>query len=160
WARRNPAVAGLSVLVLAVLVTGLVVSTLFGLEANRREVAERQEKIRAEEQEGRATKLAAEKGRTIDALRDYLAVADQRLAEQPIDQGAAVYGLSLLNRLRPGEGEADPRGFFWRYLRHRCRHAHGTALEAPDLIRAIAVSPDGKSLAYVGVNHGGSGTVR
>ncbi|HYT90922.1 MAG TPA: hypothetical protein VEL76_19585, partial [Gemmataceae bacterium] len=166
WCRRHPAVASLSALVLVVLTAGMVASTLFAVEANRRAEAEEQAKRKAitegknaREAEERALNLAREKTRTIDALRDYLFAADLRTAQAIIDQGDTVQGLSLLNRHVPTRDQPDRRGFAWYYLRHRCRHAHGTLLESGFRVESMAVSPDGKRLAFAAIHDGGDGTI-
>lgn len=72
--------------------------------------------------------------------------AQIRLAQQELDAGHVEFVQEVLERLRPGPGEPDPRGFEWHYLR-RAAHRDVSLLfghESP--VAALAVAPDGRTL--------------
>jgi WD40 repeat protein len=139
WCKRNPAVAGLSLLTMAVLIAGTAISSYFAVEASNR--AESESVARQN-----AVALADEKSQTVEALRDNLFVADLRAAQAALDEGDVDRGLALLQKHHPKPGEVDRRGFAWHHLMHRCRHSHGVLLETDPQLYAMALSPDGNTL--------------
>jgi hypothetical protein len=69
-----------------------------------------------------------------------------RRAKEAWDNGDLTQLAELLDRHRPGDGEADRRGFEWHWLR-RCLGARAGTLKAHDGgLLCAAVSPDGRFL--------------
>jgi WD40 repeat protein len=69
-----------------------------------------------------------------------------RLAQQELGTGQVEFAQEVLERLRPGPGERDLRGFEWHYLR-RLAHRDVSVLfghESP--VSALALSPDARTL--------------
>ena len=78
--------------------------------------------------------------------RRYLYGSQVRLAQQELAAGQVEFAQEALERLRPGSGDDDPRGFEWYYLR-RLAHRDVSLLfghEAP--VYTVAVAPDGRTL--------------
>ena len=73
------------------------------------------------------------------------------MAQRACEAGEVEHARDLLDGLRPRPGEEDPRGFEWYHLWQSC-HAE----PFPDLtghqgwVHAVALSPDGKTLASGG----------
>jgi WD40 repeat protein len=144
WVRRNPLPAVLLV-ALASLLTATVVGAIaaavwFRHLANQEETARRD----AESAEGRAEKLA-------EARRADLYATRINLAQRNWEAGNLTRMLELLKSLRPGPGEADLRGFEWYYL-WRLAHSYQLAVNHGRPIRALALSPDGKTLVTAGLD--------
>jgi WD40 repeat protein len=78
-----------------------------------------------------------------------LYVADMNLAQQAVSEGNPERAEELLNEHRPGTpGEANLRGFEWRYLWRLCQDdALYTFRENSGTVWGVAYSPDGKTLA-------------
>ena len=176
WTRRNPVVAGLSVAVVATLVGGTMISTYIAVRASvhARDLAE--ETIRANRLAKTATENAelantnAERANTKAELANMTAELERKQRE-PADGNeqearrelydihmrlAQLYwessqvGLLLdsLEKTRPQPGEADLRGFEWRYLWQRCQgdQLH-TLYGHSNAVHCVAFSRDGKLLA-------------
>jgi WD40 repeat protein len=72
------------------------------------------------------------------------------LAHQIFEDGDAARVEELLNSLRPQTGEEDLRGFEWRYLERLC-HSEIFSLKGHEgFVRAVAYSPDRRTLASAG----------
>jgi WD40 repeat protein len=123
WCRRNPVVAGLTSLVAVLLIAGIVVSSFFALEAEKR---------------------AGE-------ARRRLYIADMRLVQQAWEQDQPDRARELLDNPLPGRTEgADLRGFEWYYWDRLCR-AGPPALEGHHWgVSCVAYCPDGARLASAG----------
>jgi WD40 repeat protein len=151
WVRRNPLPAAL-VVALATLLTATVVGAIaaafwFRHLANEEETARRAaESARGREiaQRDRARKLA--EGRRADLYATRI-----NLAQRNWEGGNLTRMLELLESLRPGPGEADLRGFEWYYL-WRLAHSHQLVVNHGMPIRALALSPDGKTLVTAGTD--------
>ena len=162
WARRNPLIAvlggALTGLLLLVTLGSLVAARRFQLQAdiqsglaNAREL----ERLAAEAARGEesAARLKADQAnanllasreelrRTVYATRSELALA----AWETNDIG---HLRSLLGLMRPDPGEADLRGWEWRYL-WKLGHEDRFSLQAQegDGFIDVAFSPDGQTLA-------------
>jgi WD40 repeat protein len=132
WVRRRPAAAALACVsaaaVLAVLAGSLWHGHVLG------EALAGSDRLRRE-------------GLTREArLGDFLYVADMRLAKEAWDNGDLGQVAELLDRHRPGDGEAERRGFEWHWLKW-CLGARAGTLKAHDGgLLCAAVSPDDRFL--------------
>ncbi|MDG3004240.1 WD40 repeat domain-containing serine/threonine protein kinase [Paludisphaera mucosa] len=147
WAHRNPVVA-----VMGGVLTGvLVLATIGSLLAARRfhaqaetehKLADDRETRRREADQANVSLRATQEElrRTVYATRSNLALS----AWDAADVGRLR---NLLDLLRPAPGEADLRGWEWRYL-WRLAHEDRLTLRAKDDFFAdVAFSPDGRALA-------------
>jgi WD40 repeat protein len=92
-----------------------------------------------------------------ETARRNLYVSDMNVAKLAWDAGNLGRAQELLDRHRPVPGQADMRGFEWRYLWNLCRPAAlATLTGQAGPVYGIALSPDGKTLATA---HG-DGTVK
>jgi WD40 repeat protein len=157
WCRRNPAVTALLSAVVMALLSGMVVSTFFAIEARKRaqvELAERErarfEKDRADREATIAVESQARERQARDLAQRQLYAADIQLAQrawQEANTGRAVGLLDEAKSQRPDGG--DLRGFEWHYLWHLC-HADLLTLRHGDFASRVACSPDGTRLASAG----------
>jgi hypothetical protein len=105
-------------------------------EASQRQMAQQAQanETRLREQAQRAERIAR--------LRAY--ASDMNLANQAIKANNFGRAMDLLNLHRPTGGEADLRGWEWRYLWQFCRSdALRTLYQAPASVAALDVSHDG-----------------
>jgi WD40 repeat protein len=68
------------------------------------------------------------------------------LAQAALENGDIGAALNLLNAHRPAAGQADLRGWVWRYLWQRCRSEELFHLTNSALPERVAYSPDGRWL--------------
>jgi WD40 repeat protein/predicted Ser/Thr protein kinase len=123
WARRHPDVA--------LLLGGLVISLTAGFVLTLSQSAARQQAL----VQGRRSLYAARIG----------------LVEQAWAAGNVHRAHFLLESLAPHEGQEDLRGFEWRYLWQLCRdESFLTVSNEQNRVQSVAVSPDGRLLAFVG----------
>src|SRR5262249_52863752 len=81
-----------------------------------------------------------------DRLRDFLYVADMRLAKEAWDSGDLPHLAELLQRHLPADGGVDRRGFEWYWLKW-CLSTRAGTLKAHDCgLLCAAVSPDDRFL--------------
>ncbi|MDG3006928.1 protein kinase domain-containing protein [Paludisphaera mucosa] len=170
WARRNPTIAILGGLLTAVLVTAtaasLVAASRFRSQAEvQRGLAEEREAGRLEarkarDEEAEAHRLADAALGNLKAARDEL---HQTLYATRSNLAAAAWGgddygpyRKLLDLMRPRPGEADLRGWEWRYLRGLDGEERLTVRERGEAFVAVAARPDGTSFATLGLD----GTIR
>ncbi len=147
WARRNKGIAilggVLTVVLVATSVISLVAMEQFRAQAGaQRTLAAEEAGARQKADEANASLRAAqvELGGTVYATRTNLALA----AWDAADVGRLR---SLLDLLRPAPGEADRRGWEWRYL-WQLGHEDRLTLRAQDASFVdVAFSPDGKTIA-------------
>jgi eukaryotic-like serine/threonine-protein kinase len=147
WARRRPAVAAL-IGTIALALAGLVGGTAwYAVETDQRNAAltrindelkktaqrEHDERTRAEQREHelRLSTYADRFDRALDAYRE----------------NRAAQAVELLSELIPEPGEKDLRGFEWHYLKGLCHPLHSVLRGHLSMVRCVAVSPDGKTLA-------------
>jgi WD40 repeat protein/tRNA A-37 threonylcarbamoyl transferase component Bud32 len=133
WARRNPAIAGLSAAVILALLLGTGFSALFAVRENARAQAEVDARNRFQEESHRA-------------FRYYYAVQ----ISQALRDWQAANMRPLLNRLeqtqREHTGGEDLRGFEWHYWDRICHsemlvlRGHGAA------VTGVAFAPSGSTI--------------
>jgi WD40 repeat protein/serine/threonine protein kinase len=173
WARRNPAVAGMLALVMLTLLAGTIISWSFALEAedrateaidkgnlasaNAQRAKDKEEEALAKEQLATRNALQAkinadneEKAKNL-ALRNESAalrnlyVSDMNLAQQALEAGDIQRAIELLTAHIPEPKKEDQRGFEWYFLWQSCHSELQVLPSGP--VRALALSPDGKTLA-------------
>jgi WD40 repeat protein/serine/threonine protein kinase/tetratricopeptide (TPR) repeat protein len=175
WCKRNPTVAGLTGTVAALLLAGLVISSIAAvgfkslaaeLEVERENAvfarddamaaskeADRQKTV-AVGQRDEAEKQRKEAARQRDETRRYLYVAHMNLAERAWEEGNVGRVLQLLDAQRPEQtGGLELRGWEWRY-QWRLAHSELRMLKHPSV--RVVFSPDGRLVASGGNN----GTVK
>jgi WD40 repeat protein/serine/threonine protein kinase len=140
FVRRNrPAIATAAVVAIALLL-GTTVSAWQAVRARRAENAVARERDQV---------VAAKQ--IVDAqermTRRHLYASHINLAQQAWEAADIKEVTRLLDLQRPRAGEEDLRGFEWRYLQGLC-NSHAMALpEQPAPVKALAASPDGRTLA-------------
>src|SRR6185369_6228866 len=82
--------------------------------------------------------------------RRRLYAARINLAQQVAQEGDIVRVEELLNSLRPQADEEDLRGFEWHYLQQLSHSEIFTLGRSQSFVRAVAYSPDGRTLASAG----------
>jgi len=139
--RRNRGAFAAAAGIAAALLVGTAFSTWQAVRA-----------IRAEKGALASQKLEAHLRRQADQekasarLNEY--IADINLAQQSLDEGNYGRAVQLLEKHRPAPGDADLRGFEWRYLWQVSRGNEHVALPAQDsAVQCLAVSPSGEWLA-------------
>jgi WD40 repeat protein/serine/threonine protein kinase len=127
---------------LLMLVSGLVLTSLLALWANR----QRQDAVVAQHAEV-AQRLRAEQAH--EALRQQIYVADLNLAQEALQNGQLARVRELLERHRPQPGMPDLRHWEWRYLWQQSASERQIVLPAYHRpIRSLDISPDGRWLAW------------
>jgi WD40 repeat protein len=147
FVRRHKALVTGIAAVLAVLIGGVVVSTLFAIEADRardKEVVARAQAEQAQEQ-AEAKELAT---------RQLAYASDMSLAQHALAMNDLGHARRLLEAHRPRPGEVDLRGWEWRYLWQECQtDALSELFRYPNSAYSVAYSPDGEMLAVAGIIH-------
>jgi serine/threonine protein kinase/WD40 repeat protein len=161
--RRNGLVFTSAAAVLLAIIAGLALSSTMLIrervarkEANLARQKEAEQRLAAERNE-RAALVAehtAEGQRSIAVqatsdLRKHIYVAQMSVAHEALREGNFGRAQQLLENQRPQRGEADLRGFEWRYLWQQARGDEREQL-APysGFLGALAISPDGQLLAF------------
>src|SRR5262249_55331048 len=108
---------------------------------------ERQRAERNALAELRERRLAEELARQ---SRRRLYAARINLAQQVAQEGDIARVEELLNSVRPQPGEEDLRGFEWHYLNQISHSEIFTLGRSGSFVRAVAYSPDGRTLASAG----------
>jgi len=131
WCRRKPAIASLGAATVLLFLAGAIGSPIAAFRINR----EKQQAVREKE-----------------IARQHLYAADMDLAHRVLEMGNLGRAILLMekHKHRPKPGEADLRGFEWRYLWQLCQGDEASTIRTI-AITALAYSPDGLILA----SHGG-----
>ena len=139
--RRHRRAVAAAAAITFTLLAGITASTWLAVRATNAE-------HRAELGRNREIRLRqqAEKERATARLNEY--VADINLAQQQVSAGNYGRAVQLLDKHRAGRGEADLRGFEWRYLWQTTRgNAHEELPAQSEPVLSVAVSPSGDVVA-------------
>jgi WD40 repeat protein/serine/threonine protein kinase len=119
--RRNKVTFTAAAVVAAALVVGTGVSSWQAIVASRARNAEKEQRVAAQAAQRGETqeRQRAEKGEA--EARQNLYAAHMNLALHAVEEQNIGYALSLLDLHRPQPGQADLRGWEWRYLWKLCR---------------------------------------
>jgi WD40 repeat protein len=169
WAHRHKGALGTAGLLAVALVLTVVVlavsNVLLAEQRDAKETALQNERValaKAREQENLANANAVKADQQRQAAETqeriateqkqlghrHLYAANMNLAEQALESGDLGRALELLEGQRPRAEEKDLRGFEWYYLWRRCHQGHRWTLRGhKGLVRFVAVSPDGKTVA-------------
>jgi WD40 repeat protein/tRNA A-37 threonylcarbamoyl transferase component Bud32 len=134
WVRRNPIVATLAFAVVAALLLGTAVSTVFGLLAN----ANAQEASRKADDEKTAR---TETERQLERAKSFLLTAQLRSVAQIYEANPAD-ALVLLDDVNACP--MDHRDLAWRFYERYCRR--GLFVGHAGRVTSVALSGDGKTL--------------
>ena len=96
--------------------------------------------------EKRSQELAGVNGK----LRHLSYLSDMNLAHAAWDQNNPTLAGELLERYLPKQGEADLRGFEWRYLRRQQHREQMTLTGHDGFVSALDWTPDGRRLLTFG----------
>ncbi len=136
WARRRPATAALGALC-AASALGLIGAWLYEVDREQRHARSMLSAARAHAEELRSE---------AHATRRHLYAVEVDRAYDAHDGSQAELARQVLDRLRPGPGEEDLRGFEWDYLWRLCNRDR--VLRGHEArINNIAFAPDGSALA-------------
>lgn len=157
--RRNKGVFTAVTLVAAALVIGLTASAVSLVrERQVRQLAvTAREQARAAEKEAVAAREEAVAAREKETglrrqVQAQAYASDMGLAQQALALNDLGRTRRLLEGHRPAPGEADLRGWEWRYLWQECRSdALSELTRYPGPVYSVAYSPDGKRLAVAGL---------
>jgi WD40 repeat protein len=142
WARRRPAIAGLSMATLLATAVGIAGIAWQWHTANvQREIAEKNAKIAKlnEEKAEESARLATEKAEAL-RRRDY--VSRVNLAYQECLDNNVSRAIELLDGC-----PADLRGWEWQYVNRQCHLDLRTFREPAPAVLAVAFTPDGRRMA-------------
>ena len=135
WCRRNPLIAGLSAAAVVILLLGFAGVLWQAQRANR---AAAEAEIRREETRQQR-----------DVAEGRLYAAQMKLVDAAYRAGRIGAALQLLRGLAPRPGQADFRGFDWRFLYRLCSSSQSEELvNGSKGIQAVQYSPDGRTLAF------------
>jgi predicted Ser/Thr protein kinase len=138
WVRRQPAAAAL-ILVSTLALVAALAGTLWHNREQDRTLSDLEKAL------GDSDRLRKEGLARENRLREFLYVADMRLAKEAWDRGETIRARELLERHRPGAGEEDQRGFEWHWLWASCQPEATFRAHDGGLLCA-AVSPDDRFL--------------
>jgi WD40 repeat protein/serine/threonine protein kinase len=146
--RRNKLTFAAGAIVFFALIVGLGVSTwsLYREHAARREADLRRqeaEKARADEKQQRLRAEAEEL-----TARRFAYASDMNLVQQAFAANNLGRAREVLQRNRPQPGQADLRGWEWRYLWQRCRgDSLFTLCQQPNGVLTVAFADSGNLVA-------------
>jgi serine/threonine protein kinase/WD40 repeat protein len=139
--RRHRLVVAATTAVAIALIGGATISTWLAFRAVDAEEKQAQLRQQAERDRERA------RGSEASArLNEY--IADMALAQQSLAAGNFGRAVQLVDKHHPDPGQADLRGFEWRYLWQLCRgDEHTLLLSQTGSVQSAAFSPDGRLAA-------------
>ena len=151
WSRRQPALAAAIASCVVILVAGIS-GILWELRQTKAAQAVAVQKAKDEETQRQAAEQARQQAEdSALATRQNLYAADMLEVQRAIDQNNFGSARTLLDAHRPAAGQADLRGFEWRYLWERSRGDDCIVLtNGVKSVGDIAFSQDGKWLAFDG----------
>ncbi|MCX7872153.1 MAG: protein kinase [Verrucomicrobiae bacterium] len=139
WAKRKPAIAALSGLLILVATAGLTgVVWQWQQAVEARNLAEQKAK-------DAATQAVRAELSSREALRN-LYVSDINLAQRALMENNRGRAYELLRKHLPVENKEDIRGFEWRYLWKLTRGQEKISLNHQDFVESVIFSPGGKNL--------------
>jgi len=144
WSRRQPALAAALAGCVIILVGGIG-GMLWQLRQTKAAKAVAVQKARDEETQ----RILAQQSELV--MRQNLYTADMLAVQRALDLKDLGSARMLLDAHRPGPAQTDLRGFEWRYLWDRARGDHCIVLTNGNNVTAAAFSPDGKWLAFAGI---------
>lgn len=136
WSRRRPAIAALSSVLCAALLTILVGSVVYS------------SRLRHSLAEASAQRAVADQA--VQDTRLTLYAADMQRAQQAWQHNHVAQVVQFLGAHEPQPGERDRREFSWYYLRDLCHQESATLQGHEGDAFAIAASPDGSLWASGG----------
>jgi WD40 repeat protein/tRNA A-37 threonylcarbamoyl transferase component Bud32 len=146
WARRRPAVAGLLVALVVVVIGGLL--GLTGLWLRAEDQREQADGARRDSDAQRDTAR-----RQFEEARRQLYLTDINNAQMALDEGVIAQTRALLDRhTPPQDGPRDLRGMEWHLLARSCQHPSLMLRGHSGAVRSLAFSPDGARLASAGAD--------
>lgn len=156
WAKRNPTVSTLSALLLLVFVAGVIGVAMQWrrAESNASALAEKNAALvvqaaALERQTNRASALAASEAETRTAMAFNLYAAQMNLVQRAFEERDFERMELLLASYIPRDSKDDLRTFVWYYW-WQVAHEHERTITHDMPIRAVALSPDGRTLAVGG----------
>jgi WD40 repeat protein/serine/threonine protein kinase len=161
WSRRHRAVVRTAAASLAVALVTLAVvewgerrqtAAAYEQAVVHQQLAE-QQRDQAEQERERAESLRKLAEERELAARQYLYAAQLTLAQHASEKWHVGRAVELLDAQRPREGKSDLRGFEWYYLWNQCQGERYVLQAHGDPVFAMAVSPDGHTLATAGTKN-------
>jgi WD40 repeat protein/tRNA A-37 threonylcarbamoyl transferase component Bud32 len=143
WCRRNPSGAAAVSLVIALLAVVGVGSPIALFRINRERQRAEVNAISELKQRHRAESATRQS-------RARLYAARINLAQQVFEEGDVARVQELLTSVQPRAGEEDLRGFEWNYLQSLSHSETLCFLGHTGFVRAVAYSPDGRTVASAG----------
>lgn len=146
--RRNKLVFIAATAVAAALVAGIAVSAWLATVAMRARNEAQNNLQKVVVAEGRVKQERDHAIAAAGTLRNQVYVGDIGLAHKAIEEGNLGRARALLGNHRPGSGEADLRGFEWRFLKSRLKGEYQADLGLySGFLSNVALSPDGQFVA-------------
>lgn len=139
WGRRKPALST-ALLLLLVVAIGSPIAAMRINQARRQ----------ADESRANEAQMRLHAEQLTEQSRQRLYAARINLAAQAFEGGDVARARELLDGLRPQSGEADLRGFEWRYLWKQCHNESIVYTGHTGMVRTVAFSPDGQTIASAG----------
>jgi WD40 repeat protein/serine/threonine protein kinase len=147
WARRRPAAAAALAAGTAAVLALVLAAFLHAiqLEKHNAELEKINHKLEATAAREKEQRTLAE-AQALHVRRLHY-VSQFRLMHQLREQGQVLEVLKWLDAQRPEPGQEDLRGFEWRYLKASCLPFRAVWTGHRGAVYAVAVSPDGKTVA-------------
>jgi WD40 repeat protein len=163
FARKNKKLLVTAAAFAAVLLIGLADSAWLAVramqaeeEANANAIQALEKEQEANQQRDDARALAEKLQAALDQLRQTTYTAHINLAQRALEAGGIDRARELLEHHRPKPGETDLRHFEWYYPNRLCHTELLTLKGHTNGVYSVAYSPDGKCLASISRDPGGS----